>query len=619
MKLLYGSVFVCFIPTMLVLWARAAQPNVTLPPYGDPLLGIAFAACGLGLMIAAMCDLWILGGGLPMNAFPPPRLVTRRTFAVLPHPIYTGFAAVCTGLSMLFESSAGLWLVTPTVVASCAALVLGYERPDLEHRFGQTLRILPGNSGLPLSFRQRVHFLLFAVIPWLLLYGFTVELHLPGTAFALPFEARLPVLTWTTPIYQSIYVVVALIPWLARSDRELRRLMISAWISTALIFPFYWLVPSTAPRPPLENSGFLATLLSLERDAYPPTAAFPSFHVLWAVFVVPLIRPRPLGIAYAAAVSISCITTGMHYIADVAAALAIAPLLTEPARIWRWLRHASEVLANSWKEWRIGPVRIINHSFYAGLAGAVQMLIVTTAAGRGNEWKAVLTGLAGILGAAVWAQWVEGSSRLRRPFGFYGGLIAVGIACLFFDQRWTLLAAHCLAAPWMQAIGRLRCFVNGCCHGGPAPATIGIRVTNPRSRVTRVAELSGVPIHPAQLYSILANVALGLTLARLWHTGSSLSLICGVYAIGNGLARFVEEAYRGEPQTPVVWRLRLYQWLAVASVAVGVFVTSLQAPNPPAFHASTPALAAAALVGLLSAAAMGVDFPESDKPFARLT
>jgi membrane-associated phospholipid phosphatase len=37
-------------------------------------------------------------------------------------------------------------------------------------------------------------------------------------------------------------------------------------------------------------------------------------------------RPRWLGILYAAAVAMSCITTGMHYIPDVVAALAIAPL-----------------------------------------------------------------------------------------------------------------------------------------------------------------------------------------------------------------------------------------------------------------------------------------------------
>jgi len=214
---------------------------------------------------------------------------------------------------------------------------------------------------------------------------------------------------------------------------------------------------------------------------------------------------------------------------------------------------------------------------------------------------------------------VEGSSRLRRPFGFYGGLIGVGAASAFFDERWTLLAAHCLAAPWMQAIGRLRCLVNGCCHGGPATTSIGIRVTHPRSRVTFLAELKGVPIHPTQLYSILGNIVLGLLLMRLWMSGCPLSLIAGIYAIGNGISRFIEEAYRGEPQTPIFLGLRLYQWIAIGMVILGAVFTSVSTSASTALNFSSHGLLLAGLFGAIAAAAMGIDFPESNRPLARLT
>jgi hypothetical protein len=46
-------------------------------------------------------------------------------------------------------------------------------------------------------------------------------------------------------------------------------------------------------------------------------AAFPSFHVLWIMFLARVIRPAWLGVFCAAAVIVSCITTGMHYIPDV--------------------------------------------------------------------------------------------------------------------------------------------------------------------------------------------------------------------------------------------------------------------------------------------------------------
>ena len=137
---------------------------------------------------------------------------------------------------------------------------------------------------------------------------------------------------------------------------------------------------------------------------------------------------------------------------------------------------------------------------------------------------------------------------------------------------------------WMQAIGRLRCLVNGCCHGRETSPALGIRVSHDRSRVTRMAELAGIPIHATQLYSILTNGFLGLFLLRLWMSGCPTAMICGIYGIGNGLARFAEEAYRGEPQTAVIFGLRLYQWFAIASVCVGAVLTVLDSPQPPAFR-----------------------------------
>ena len=618
-KVLYGMLFLIVLPGLLVLWATAAATNVAMPVYGTPAIGALFAALGLVLTSAAMLELWRYGHGLPMNAFPPAALVAVGTFRWLPHPIYTGFVAICLGVSMAARSSSGLWLVTPSLVLGSVALVMGYERLDLKRRFGRTLHLLPADDETVPSTLERIQMLLLVVVPWLALYEFTIKLPLRGIRFGFAFEDHLPIYSWTALIYESSYITVALAPWCARTRRDLRRLMISGWAAMALVFPLYWFVPSSAPRRPLSSSNWITHLLNMERTTFPPTAAFPSFHVLWAVFVARLYRPRWLGVIYVAAIAITCVTTGMHYIPDVIAALAIAPVLLEPHRAWEALRRATEWLANSWREWRVGRVRIINHGVFAGAAAFVQVAVVLAAVRPGQEWKVLVTAIAGLIGAAAWAQWVEGSSRLRRPFGFYGGLIGVGAACAFFDERWTLLAAHCLAAPWMQAIGRLRCLVNGCCHGGPATSSVGIQVTHPRSRVTYLSELNGVPIHPTQLYSILGNIVLGLLLMRLWMSGCPLSLITGIYAIGNGISRFVEEAYRGEPQTPIFAGLRLYQWIAVGMVVLGAVFTSVSTPSPTALNFSTHVLVLASAFAVIAGAAMGIDFPESNRPLARLT
>jgi protein-S-isoprenylcysteine O-methyltransferase Ste14 len=618
-KILYGALFVAVLPGLLILWAEAAKPNVSLPVFGNPPIGLAITACGLGLMTTGMWQLWRLGRGLPMNAFPPAKLVSRGIFYWLPHPIYVGFVAMCLGVSMIAGSAAGLWLVTPSVLLGCTGLVLGYERGDMKRRFGDTLHLLPPDETTPPSEWDRWRFFLVVVIPWIALYQFTTKMGAHGFAFRLWFEDRSPIYPWTSLFYQSTYLTVLLAPWCAQTQRDLRRLMISAWVAMAVVFPIYWIIPSSAPRYPLVDNSWLAHVLSFERNSYPPAAAFPSFHVLWAIFVGRLYRPRWLGTTYVATIAVSCITTGMHYIPDVIASLLIAPLFLEPQRAWNWLLRQTQWIANSWQEWRFGSVRIINHGLYAAAAAFVQYAIVTAALGPGREWKVLVIAIAGLLGAGAWAQWIEGSSFLRRPFGFYGGLIGAGLACLVFEERWVLLGATCLGAPWMQAIGRLRCLVNGCCHGAPAPVESGIRVTHPRSRVTRLAGLAGVAVHPTQLYSILSNAFLGLVLIRLWLSGSPLSLICGVYGIGNGISRFVEEAYRGEPQTPIVWGLRMYQWIALGSVIVGALITTLRWPGATTLTPSGPGMLWALAFAAIAGVAMGVDFPQTNRPLARLT
>ena len=189
----------------------------------------------------------------------------------------------------------------------------------------------------------------------------------------------------------------------------------------------------------------------------------------------------------------------------------------------------------------------------------------------------------------------------------------------FGKSPWVLLSAFSVAAPWIQSFGRLRCLVQGCCHGGAALPAIGIRYTHPRSRVSRLTSLAGVPVHPTPLYSILSNLVIAIVMTRLWLVYADFSLIVGVFLILNGLARFVEESYRGEPQTPIKAGLRSYQWLAIGSVIAGVFATMVSnTGHPSALSLNWQSLIAATGFSMLTCLALGVDFPNSNKRFARL-
>jgi prolipoprotein diacylglyceryltransferase len=199
-------------------------------------------------------------------------------------------------------------------------------------------------------------------------------------------------------------------------------------------------------------------------------------------------------------------------------------------------------------------------------------------------------------------------------------MLGAAIAQWMGTDMWLILSAFGVAGPWIQALGRLRCLVQGCCHGRPSPDIIGIRYTHPRSRVTRLAQLAGESLHPTPLYSIAWNILLGLFMARLWQVHTPLPVIPGVYLILSGIGRFVEECYRGEPQTPVVAGLRLYQWMAIGSVLGGALMTTAQTDSPwPNSALNLEAIGGAALLGFITWFALGVDFPNSNRRFSRLT
>ena len=527
-KLLYSAL--CVIA--LITWATGANGNISLPVYGTALFGYAFAIAGLGLIIGAY-----------------------RLSSWVPHPMYTGFVALTLGVSMIARSPAGLWLVTPAVALACFAWILGNEHMD-----GQQPLLPPDDERRP-STRDGIRFIPIVIIPWLALYEFTTHMGIRGTAFRFPFEDQISVYPWTAILYETSYLTVVFATTWTRTNRQLRQLIITSWVATAIVFPIYWLMPSAAPRRPMVDASWIGHLLYQERSSLQPTAAFPSFHVLWAIFVGRL-WPRWLWLSYSAAIAVSCITTGMHYIPDILAALAIAPLLLEPERrIWRPLVRLTDRVASSRTQWRIGPLRVGSHGLYA--AFAVFLLILLSDALRpGREYELLIAALAGLIGAGLWAR----SSIELGVYGFYAAVVAVALTCALFDDRWFLWGVCCLVAPWLQA---LRCLES-------SPAS-------------------------ARLYFILANVFLGLVLLRLWTNGCPLALICGVYAIGTGLVRFVEAANRHD-------LARGFQWISVGMTCAGAIFTTLSSPY--AIHAlrhSWPPLWPAIAAALITGVAMGVE------------
>ena len=632
-KVLYGAFFVVVLPLALALWAHESGRAVHLPALHSPLCGALLTVSGLAALAMGMFALWRYGHGLPMNAFPPSRFVENGIYSLVPHPIYGGFVLACAGASIYCGSVSGLWLVTPSVALASAALVLGYELPDLRRRFGQPTSSvwLPRDCPEAPFLLERFRVYLVVLLPWLALFELIWRVGPSAGAAAtyLPFEYRLPVVEQAEAVYASTYLVVLLTPLLAVSGYALRRFAWQALLAMALVFPLYLLLPFYVPPRPFVPAALFGYFLTWERTPYSGIAAFPSFHIVWALIAASALGEgkrwkRIVWWTWAALVGVSCVATGMHSIADILAGILAYALVARAGQIWAAILHAAEWVANSWKEWRIGPVRIINHGGYAAAASLVGMAIIDQLLGPGHALLTASIFFCATVGAALWAQWVEGSPALLRPMGFYGGVLGAalgGAFALFLHvDLWVAFAAICVAAPWIQGIGRLRCLVQGCCHGRASERLPGIRYTHPRTRVCRLSEFSGIAIHATPVYSILWNAVVAAALLRLLQLHSSSTFICGMYFLLSGAGRFVEEAYRGEPQTICILGLRFYQWIAVFTVVAGAVYTSIQcSPMPPAAGLRLSSILLAAGCGAVAWFVTGVDFPESSRRFARLT
>ena len=640
-RILYGAVFVVLLPAGLALWAHALAPLMSLPAVWSAWGGAGVAVVGAALMLGGMGQLVARGEGLPMNAFPTTRLVRTGLYRWIRNPIYVGFTLAVAGVALGVGSAAGLWIVTPTVALGSAALWFGFERHALMARFGTAavepvLLSLPPASDDTARPADRVAVLLWVLGLWLLTWLGVQALGAPPDRFhlVLPFERTWPVLQFTELGYASTYLFVPLTPLLIRRRRDLRHFAVSGLVATGVVTLIWLTVPVVAWNRPFTPDGPWGRLLAFEQAHSTGVAAFPAFHLLWALFALQgwLANARVTGhaawrwvaIGWTLVIAVSCLTTGMHTVPELLAALVLYFPLWHYRATWGFLRRGTERLANSWREWRIGPVRIINHGLYpaagAFLGSLVVGILLGPAAAPGIAWVGVLL----VLGAGLTAQALEGSSKLLRPFGWYGGLAGSILACLtaplFGVPTLPLLAAFAVVTPWIQIAGRLRCLVQGCCHGGPADDEVGIRYQHRRSRVIQIASLAGVPLHPTPLYSILGNVVIGVLVLRLWSVGAPLGMVLGTYFILASLARFVEESYRGEPQTKIVGGLRVYQWMAVAGLLLGITCTVVPsgAPGPVSFPPTTALWAVALAMGLLFGVAMGVDFPGSDRRFSRL-
>ena len=159
---------------------------------------------------------------------------------------------------------------------------------------------------------------------------------------------------------------------------------------------------------------------------------------------------------------------------------------------------------------------------------------------------------------------------------FHGGLIGVTVAMAYVAWRDKLNFIRvvdyvCVGVPMGMLLGRLANFINGELYG---------RVTDVPWAMVFPSDPAGLPRHPSQLYQAgLEGLAMLIIMMLLfWKTRARYrpGLLAGVFTLGMGCARFINEFFR-EPDKQLAdfaarTGLSMGQWLTIPLILTGLIV-----------------------------------------------
>ncbi|MFO0723160.1 MAG: prolipoprotein diacylglyceryl transferase [Myxococcota bacterium] len=199
----------------------------------------------------------------------------------------------------------------------------------------------------------------------------------------------------------------------------------------------------------------------------------------------------------------------------------------------------------------------------ASLLGAKFGHVLFEAPGHKTPEGGVTTGIIDLLKHDPW-HWAR---ITESGWVWYGGLVGALLTAVFYFWRRPALRAWLYADAFAPAIaagavvGRMGCFLAGCCHGRPSDVPWAMKFTT-----------TDVPVHPTQIYdglsAALLFTLLWLRFPRRRFDGEAISLLMVGYAI----LRFVTEAFRGDADRGAFGSISTSQAISIPMLAAGLIL-----------------------------------------------
>ena len=250
--------------------------------------------------------------------------------------------------------------------------------------------------------------------------------------------------------------------------------------------------------------------------------------------------------------------------------------------------------------WKLGFLAVTPNELFAVLGAAIcgfiaRRRLMALGATNGGVLDFVLAALGGgAVGARLYyflPLWFRGQMTLSQLVttwsdgsGFYGAFIAgsLALAVTAHFKKMPVLAtwdATMGTVPLGFGIGKIGCFLAGCCYGMPSPAGVKFApdslcyVTQLRAGQIQRGAAASLPVHPVQLYDMLFGFALFACLEVLQRRPSKRpGEVFAASAAGYSAYRFVIEFFRDDPDRHTFGSSALTdsQYTAIAVFVVAV-------------------------------------------------